>query len=172
MRPLLALFVVVAIPLGLYVYVGVIRPHYQLRPAPPKPLQQAADVFVVELTATFSARTLKPAAEKPSPALVLELREQGVRIEWPRIEAGQTERVPLPKVVIGQNELIVSARVSDQQTGRHHALHLRILRDGRPLRGGEKTFWLPPTASGEPLRATFPFNVSPADHETDDAHDH
>ena len=158
MRPLLALFVVVAIPLGLYVYTGVVRPLYQPKPALPKPLQPAADVFVVELTATFSAS----ASEQAAPALLLELREQGVRIEWPRIEAGQTERVPLPKVVIGQNELIVSARVSDQQAGRHHALHLRILRDGHPLRGGEKTFWLPPAASGEPLRATFPFNVSPA----------
>ena len=172
MRPLLALFVVVAIPLGLYVYVGVVRPHYQPKPAPPKPLQPAADRFVVELTATFSARTQRSASEAAAPALLLELREQGVRIEWPRIEAGQTERVPLPKVVIGQNELIVTARVSDQQTGRHHALRLRILRDGRPLRGGEKIFWLPPTTSGEPLRATFPFKVSPADHETDDAHDH
>ena len=169
MRPLLALFVVVAIPLGLYVYTGVIRPHYQSKPSPPKPLQQAADRFEVELTATFSVRTQRSASEQAAPPLLLELREQGVRIEWPRIEAGQTERVPLPKVVIGQNELIVSARVSDQQTGRHHALHLRILRDGRPLRGGEKTFWLPPTASGEPLRATFPFKVRPAEK---DAHDH
>lgn len=166
MRPLLALFVVVAIPLGLYVYVGVIRPYYQPPPPQPKPLQPAADVFIVELTATFSAHSQREAA---APALLLELREQGVRIEWPRIEAGQTERVPLPKVDIGQNELIVSARVSDQQTGRPHALRLRILRDGRPLRGGEKTFWLPPTASGEPLRATFPFKVRPAEK---DAHDH
>ena len=167
MRPLLALFVVVAIPLGLYVYVGVIRPHYQSKPAPPKPLQQAADVFVVELTATFSVRS-----ESSGPALLLEMPAQEVRIEPPRIVAGQILSVNLPKVDIGQNELIVSARVSDQQTGRPHALRLRIFRNGHPLRGGEKTFWLPPTASGEPLRATFPFKVSPADHESADTHDH
>ena len=98
--------------------------------------------------------------------------EQGVRIEKPRIDAGQSLRVELPKVLTGRNELIVSARVSDKQAGRHHVLHLRILRNGQPLPGGEKTFWLPPTVSGEPLRATFPFKVSPADHETDDVHDH
>ena len=167
MRPLLALFVVVAIPLGLYVYVGVIRPRYQPPPVPPKPAQPAAESFVVEMTATFSVRS-----DPSAPALLLELREQGVRIEWPRIDAGQTERVELPKVLAGRNELIVSANVSTEQSQRHHALHLRILRNGRPLRGGDKTFWLPPTASGEPLRATFPFKVSPADHETDDAHDH
>ena len=163
MRPLLALFVVVAIPLGLYVYVGVIRPHYQPKPTPPKPLQPAADRFVVELTATFSAR---------SPALLLELREQGVRIEPRQIRAGQTLRVPLTQVFMGQNELIVTANVSDEQAQRHHALRLRILRNGRPLPGGEKTFWLLPAASGKPLRATMPFNVRPAAKDTNSVHEH
>ena len=172
MRPLLALFVVVAIPLGLYVYVGVVRPHYQWKPAPPKPLQPAQDRFAVELTATFSAESQQSTTEQAAPALLLELREQGVRREPIRIEAWQTLRVELPKVTTGSHTLIVSARISDEQAERHHALHLRILRNGRPLPGGEKTFWLPPADSGEPLRATFPFNVSPADHEADDAHDH
>ena len=167
MRPLLALFVAVAIPLGLYVYTGVIRPRYQPPPAPPKPARQAADRFVVELTATFSAKT-----EQAAPALLLELREQGVRIEKPRIDAGQSLRVELPKVLTGRNELIVSVNVPAEQSQRHHALRLRILRNGRPPKGGEKTFWLPPTASGEPLRATFPFEVSAADNESDDTHGH
>jgi hypothetical protein len=167
MRPLLALFVAITIPLGLYVYIGVIRPHYQPPPAPPKPAEQAADVFKVELTATFSVRS-----ESSGPALLLEMREQEVRIEPPRIVAGQMLPVDLPKVHTGRNELIVSAHISNEQADRHHALHLRILRNGHPLKGGEKTFWLPPATAGQPLRATFPFKVSPADKESVDSHGH
>lgn len=108
-------------------------------------LQQASGDFSVEITCTFDC---EPSTPFDLPALEVRLADQIVAArseELPRLTRLVVER--LPQVIVGRNEIIVQAHVSEiGDATESGCLRIQVFQDGAPV--AEETFWSEP---GQPL---------------------
>lgn len=172
MRILGALLAWVVIAGGVHVYLE--------RRAPPPPpaafvARQAQGVYALEVTPSFGVApdpfALDLGEGEAKPALVVRLQGKDVLRASEKLEPGKPVLVsPLEGLVIGRNEFYVTANPPQDAIGRANAVRVRVLRDGRPLDGAERTLW---SVAGTAVEGTFTLDVpEPAAQPEDGAHGH
>lgn len=153
---------------------------YLERRAPPPPPEayverHAEGVYALEVTPSFGVAPnvfeLDLGDGSGKPALVVKLKGKEVLRETKKLEAGMPVLVaPLDDVVIGLNEFYVTANPPSETINRANAVRLRVLRDGQPLSGAERTLW---SVAGTAVDGTFTLDVpESAVQNKDDAHGH
>lgn len=161
------------------VIAGGVHVYLERRAPPPPPEayveRHAEGVYALEVTPSFGvapdAFALDLGDGDAKPALVVKLKGKDVLRETKKLEAGKPVLVaPLEGVAIGLNEFYVSANPPSETINRANAVRVRVLRDGQPLGGAERTLW---SVAGTAVEGTFTLDVpEPAVHKEDDAHGH
>ena len=146
MRIALALLIWIVFVGGLGFYMHH-RDVSALTSRPDVETQAAKGHYAMEITTTFAVEpdpfALKLDSEEKQPALLVRLVDQEILRVNDRLEAGTPIRLePLSGLVEGLNEIYLEASPPLEQTGKSHAVRVKILRDGQTV--AEETFWSQP----------------------------
>lgn len=196
MRPILALITTVAVIGSVAFYGAFIRALPPIESVTHE-VERATGLFSVDLTLTFDAVTdsaFSIDADNPDRRHSIELTFRGQKFFVNKlIKAGSTVEMAINDVRVGSNSFHIEINVPDLEFGRaidlddefgvepsgkqkedevtipSRAVRIRVLRDGVPMLGAEKTIWSEPgqKVSGEVLINVPAFDQPTHDHAND-----